>query len=198
MFLNSFGVNVRYLLNFGRGPSQNPQKLTLAALKFGVGNVKNRRFQLGLVRFRPGFYRNTHREPLNTTTKGFGLEPQRSTGLVFGLKSDSRRYQPVGLVTFLFRRFATLTASTTPLRGSSLAASRLELPLLRRFAAPTASTTHFPVRPSVRRHPYYRLAGLSLLLNSVFVTRIYRTIGFKEKGSQRGLNRGPRSPVYEP
>ena len=28
-FLNSFGVNVRYLLNFGRGPSQNPQKLTL-------------------------------------------------------------------------------------------------------------------------------------------------------------------------
>ena len=78
--LNSFGVKVRDLLNFGRGPSQNPQKLTLAALKFGVGNVKNRRFQLGLVRFLPGFYRNTHREPLNTTTKGFGLEPERSTG----------------------------------------------------------------------------------------------------------------------
>ena len=95
VFLNSFGVNVRDLLNFGRGPSQNPQKLTLAALKFGVGNVKNRRFQLGLVRFLPGFYRNTHREPLNTTTKGFGLEPQRSTGLVFGLKSDSRQYQLV-------------------------------------------------------------------------------------------------------
>ena len=95
VFLNSFGVNVRYLLNFGRGPSQNPQKLTLAALKFGGGNVKNRRFQLGLVRFLPGFYRNTHREPLNTTTKGFGLEPQRSTGLVFGLKSDSRQYQLV-------------------------------------------------------------------------------------------------------
>ena len=31
-------------LNFGRGPSQNPQKLTLAALKLGVENVKNRRF----------------------------------------------------------------------------------------------------------------------------------------------------------
>ena len=70
-FLNSFGVNVRDLLNFGRGPSQNPQKLTLAALKLGVGNVENRRLQLGLVRFLPGFYRNTHREPLNTTTKGF-------------------------------------------------------------------------------------------------------------------------------
>ena len=82
-------------MNFGRRPSQNPQKLTLAALKFGVGNVKNRRFQLGLVRVLPGFYRNTHREPLNTTTKGFGLEPQRSTGLVFGLKSDSRQYQLV-------------------------------------------------------------------------------------------------------
>ena len=78
VFLNSFGVNVRYLLNFGRGPSQNPQKLTLAALKFGVGNVKNRRFQLGLVRFLPGFYSNTHRQPLNTTTKGFGLKPRRS------------------------------------------------------------------------------------------------------------------------
>ena len=84
-----------FRLNFGRRPSQNPQKLTLAALKFGVGNVKNRRFQLGLVCFLPGFYRNTHREPLNTTTKGFGLEPQRSTGLVFGLKSDSRQYQLV-------------------------------------------------------------------------------------------------------
>ena len=95
VFLNSFGVNVRDLLNFGRGPSQNPQKLTLAALKFGVGNVKNRRFQLGLVRFLPGFYWNTHREPLNTTTKGFGLEPRRSIQVVFGLKSDSRRYQPV-------------------------------------------------------------------------------------------------------
>ena len=66
-------------MNFGRRPSQNPQKLTLAALKFGVGNVKNRRFQLGLVRFLPGFYWNTHREPLNTTTKGFGLKPRRST-----------------------------------------------------------------------------------------------------------------------
>ena len=61
-FLNSFSSRVRYLLNFGRGPSQNPQKLTSAALKFGGGNVKNRRFQLGLVRFLPGFYRNTHRE----------------------------------------------------------------------------------------------------------------------------------------
>ena len=95
VFLNSFSSSVRYLLNFGRRPSQNPQKLTLAALKFGVGNVKNRRFQLGLVRFLPGFYRNTHREPLNTTTKGFGLEPQRSTGLVCGLKSVSRQYQLV-------------------------------------------------------------------------------------------------------
>ena len=85
-------------MNFGRRPSQNPQKLTLAALKFGVGNVKNRRFQLGLVRFLPGFYRNIHREPLNTTTKGFGLEPERSTGLVFGLKSDSRQYQLVPLL----------------------------------------------------------------------------------------------------
>ena len=96
VFLNSFGVNGEYLLNFGRGPSQNPQKLTLAALKFGGGNVKNRRFQLGLVRFLPGFYRNTHREPLNTTTKGFGLEPRRSIQVVSGLKSVSRRYQPVG------------------------------------------------------------------------------------------------------
>ena len=95
VFLNSFGKSERYLLNFGRRPSQNPQKLTLAALKFGVGNVKNRRFRLGLVRFRPGFYRNTHREPLNTTTKGFGLEPQRSTQVVFGPKSVSRQYQLV-------------------------------------------------------------------------------------------------------
>ena len=95
VFLNSFVGSGKKLLNFGRRPSQNPQKLTLAALKFGVGNVKNRRFQLGLVRFLPGFYRNTHREPLNTTTKGFGLEPRRSTGLVFGLKSDSRQYQLV-------------------------------------------------------------------------------------------------------
>ena len=95
MFLNSFGVNVRYLLNFGRGPSQNPPKLTLAALKFGGGNVKNRRFQLGLVRFLPGFYRNTHREPLNTTTKGFGLEPRRSIQVVFGPKSVSRQFQLV-------------------------------------------------------------------------------------------------------
>ena len=86
VFLNSFGKRWRYLLNFGRRPSQNPQKFTLAALKFGVGNVKNRRFQLGLVRFLPGFYWNTHREPLNTTTKGFGLEPRRSTQVVFGLK----------------------------------------------------------------------------------------------------------------
>ena len=92
VFLNSFGVNVRYLLNFGRGPSQNPQKLTLAALKFGVRNVKNRRFQLGLVRFLPGFYRNTHRELVNTTTKGFGLEPRRSIQVVFGLKSVSRQF----------------------------------------------------------------------------------------------------------
>ena len=84
------------MLNFGRRPSQNPQKLTLAALKFGVGNVKNRRFQLGLVRFLPGFYRNTHREPLNTTTKGFGLKPQRSTQVVFGPKSVSRQFQLVG------------------------------------------------------------------------------------------------------
>ena len=95
VFLNSFGKRWRYLLNFGRRPSQNPQKLTLAALKFGVGNVKNRRFQLGLVRFLPGFSRNTHREPLNTTTKGFGLEPQRSTQVVFGPKSVSRQYQLV-------------------------------------------------------------------------------------------------------
>ena len=102
VFLNSFGENGKCLLNFGRGPSQKskPTKthldsVTLAALKFGVGNVKNRRFQLGLVRFLPGFYWKTHREPLNTTTKGFGLEPQRSTGLVFGLKSDSRQYQLV-------------------------------------------------------------------------------------------------------
>ena len=95
VFLNSFVGSRKKVLNFGRRPSQNPQKLTLAALKFGVGNVKNRRFQLGLVRFLPGFYRNTHREPLNTTTKGFGLEPQRSTGLVCGLKSVSRQYQLV-------------------------------------------------------------------------------------------------------
>ena len=95
MFLNSFGVNVRDLLTFGRGPSQNPQKLTLAALKFGVGNVKNRRFQLGLVRFLLRFYRNTHREPLNTTTKGFGLEPRRSIQVVSRLKSVSRQYQLV-------------------------------------------------------------------------------------------------------
>ena len=95
VFLNSFVGRWEKLLNFGRRPSQNPQKLTLAALKFGVGNVKNRRFQLGLVRFLPGFYRNTHREPLNTTTKGFGLKPQRSTGLVSRLKSVSRQYQLV-------------------------------------------------------------------------------------------------------
>ena len=69
VFLNSFGKRWRYLLNFGRRPSQNPQKLTLAALKFGVGNVKNRRFQLGLVRFLPGFYRNTHRKPLRLTAR---------------------------------------------------------------------------------------------------------------------------------
>ena len=31
-------------LNFSRGPAQNPQKLTLAALKFGGENVKSRRF----------------------------------------------------------------------------------------------------------------------------------------------------------
>ena len=90
VFLNSFVGHWEKLLNFGRRPSQNPQKLTLAALKFGVGNVKNRRFQLGLVRFLPGFYRNTHREPLNTTTKGFGLKPRRSTQVVFGLKLFSR------------------------------------------------------------------------------------------------------------
>ena len=54
VFLNSFVGLGKKLLNFGRGPSQNPQKLTLAALKFGVGNVKNRRFRLGLVRFLPG------------------------------------------------------------------------------------------------------------------------------------------------
>ena len=95
VFLNSFGVSARDLLNFGRGPSQNPQKLTLAALKFGVGNVKNRRFQLGLVRFLPGFYRNTHRELVNTTTKGFGLEPRQSIQVVSRLKSDSRQYQLV-------------------------------------------------------------------------------------------------------
>ena len=100
VFLNSFVGRWEKLLNFGRRPSQNPQKLTLAALKFGVGNVKNRRFQLGLVRFLPGFYRNTHREPLNTTTKGFGLEPQRSTGLVFGLKSVSRQFQLVVCATW--------------------------------------------------------------------------------------------------
>ena len=119
VFLNSFSSSVRYLLNFGRRPSQNPQKLTLAALKFGVGNVKNRRFQLGLVRFLPGFYRNTHREPLNTTTKGFGLEPQRSTGLVSRLKSVSRQYQLVGLVTIYSNR---LYYAASRLR---LAASRL-------------------------------------------------------------------------
>ena len=95
VFLHSFSSRGKYLLNFGRGPSQNPQKLTLAALKFGVGNVKNRRFQLGLVRFLPGFYRNTHRELVNTTTKGFGLEPRRSIQVVFGLKSVSRQYQLV-------------------------------------------------------------------------------------------------------
>ena len=61
-FPNSFSSRGKYLLNFGRGPSQNPQKLTLVALKFGGGNVKSRRFQLGLVRFLPGSYRNTHRE----------------------------------------------------------------------------------------------------------------------------------------
>ena len=96
VFLTSFGVNGQCLLNFGRGPSQNPQKLTLAALKFGVGNVKNRRFQLGLVRFLPGFHRNTHREPLNTTTKGFGLEPRRSIQVVSRPKSVSRQFQLVG------------------------------------------------------------------------------------------------------
>ena len=109
VFLNSFSSSVRYLLNFGRRPSQNPQKLTLAALKFGVGNVKNRRFQLGLVRFLPGFYRNTHREPLNTATKGFGLEPQRSTGLVFGLKSVSRQYQLVQGRQFITCKCAIVT-----------------------------------------------------------------------------------------
>ena len=95
VFLNSFSSSVRFLLNFGRRPSQNPQKLTLAALKFGVGNVKNRRFQLGLVRFLPGFYWNTHREPLNTTTKGFGLKPRRSTQVVSRPKSVSRQFQLV-------------------------------------------------------------------------------------------------------
>ena len=40
VFLNSFGVNGEYLLNFGRGPSQNPQKLTLAALKFWRGECE--------------------------------------------------------------------------------------------------------------------------------------------------------------
>ena len=90
VFLSSFVGSGKKLLNFGRRPSQNPQKLTLAALKFGVGNVKNRRFQLGLVRFLPVFYWNTHREPLNTTTKGFGLKPRRSTQVVFGLKLFSR------------------------------------------------------------------------------------------------------------
>ena len=95
VFLNSFGKSWRCLLNFGTGPSQNPQKLTLAALKFGGRDVKNRRFQLGLVCFLPGFYRNTHREPLNTTTKGFGLEPRRSIQVVSGLKSVSRQYQLV-------------------------------------------------------------------------------------------------------
>ena len=44
VFLNSFGVSVRDRLNFSRGPAQNPQKLTLAALKFGGENVKSRRF----------------------------------------------------------------------------------------------------------------------------------------------------------
>jgi len=44
VFLNSFSSRGEYLKNFGRGPSQNPQKLTLAALKLGVENVKNRRF----------------------------------------------------------------------------------------------------------------------------------------------------------
>ena len=32
VFLESFGANVREHLHFGRGPSQNPQNLTLAAL----------------------------------------------------------------------------------------------------------------------------------------------------------------------
>ena len=41
---NSFGTNRGNLLSFGRGPSQNPQNFTLAALKFGGGNVKHRRF----------------------------------------------------------------------------------------------------------------------------------------------------------
>ena len=40
VFLNSFGVSMRDLLNFGRGPSQNPQKLTLAALKFWRGECE--------------------------------------------------------------------------------------------------------------------------------------------------------------
>ena len=44
VFLTQFGTEVCDLLNLGRGQSQNPQKLTLAALKFGGGNVKNRRF----------------------------------------------------------------------------------------------------------------------------------------------------------
>ena len=93
VFLSSFGVNGKYLLNFWYKGTIT--KLTLAALKFGVGNVKNRRFQLGLVRFLPGFYRNTHRELVNTTTKGFGLEPRRSIQVVCGLKSVSRQFQLV-------------------------------------------------------------------------------------------------------
>ena len=79
--------------------------------------MKNRRFQLGLVRFLPGFYRNTHREPLNTTTKGFGLEPQRSTGLVFGLKSDSRQYQ---LVLFFRFRSKSVPQKSAYARGFDL------------------------------------------------------------------------------
>ena len=73
VLLKSFSSRGEYRLNFGRGPSQNPQKLTLAALKFGGGNVKNRRFQLGLVRFLPGFYRNTHRELVSPPPHSMGV-----------------------------------------------------------------------------------------------------------------------------
>ena len=101
-----------------------------------MGNVKNRRFQLGLVRFLPGFYRNTHREPLNTATKGFGLEPQRSTGLVFGLKSVSRQFQLVEAISgvgkrnirFAYRGFYCLQAALY--RTNSIPLSCLSLSII--------------------------------------------------------------------
>ena len=83
MFLNSFGVNVRDLLNFGRGPSLNPQKLTLATLKFGGGNVKSRRFGVKWVVSDKTNPAGTLGVPcLAQIPKGFGEASQRSTGLM--------------------------------------------------------------------------------------------------------------------